>query len=150
MEQLKNKVSPKILVTVAVVVIAAMAFSGGLAVSQRNQKAASGPIQTQCDGTCVAVYDGYASPDTLAVKNGEFVQFNSADGKRHNLTIGGGDDTHHSANVVEEFTSGDFEGDEGWRVQFKKDGAYSFKDKYNSGTRINVIVYTEGKDYRIN
>lgn len=149
MKGITRRLSPTVLIVIAGIVIAAAAFGGGLALSSRNSDKQAGPIQTNCDGTCVALYAESALPDAVAVVNGSFVQFNSADGKRHNLSIGG-DDTHHTAQTVEEFTSGDFEADEAWRVQFKKDGTYSFKDKYNDSIRVNVIVYTEGKDYKLN
>lgn len=129
-----------------VTVIALIGFGGGLVLSSRNNDSARGPVQTQCDGTCVALYSGRSDPEVITITSGSFVQFNVADGKKHSLSIGE-DSGHHTEK--EQFSSGDFEGKEAWRVQFKKDGAYQFSDKYFPETKINVVVYTEGKDYKI-
>ncbi len=91
-----------------------------------------------CDGYCVALESGKANPDTLTVKVGESVQFNSADGKTHSLSLGKGGDAHEHNGP---FSSGEFKADEAWRVQFKEPGTYYFHDHYNPGTNILVVVY---------
>lgn len=104
-------------------------------------------IQTQCDGTCVALYADKADPEVLTVTKDSFVQFNSADGQKYNLTTGGDNGVHHDR--FDQYNSGDFKAGEAWRVQFKQDGAYSFKDIYHPKIKLNVVVYTPGKDYKI-
>ena len=138
--------TPKSIILLGVGVLV-LAFAVGYTLSRSSSPVAKGPIQTKCDGTCVAVYNDKADPDVLTVTAGSYVQFNAADGQMHNLSIGGDDNAHHED--IEVYSSGDFKGDEAWRVQFKKDGAYTFKDKYHPKVSINVVVYTPGKDYRI-
>lgn len=101
---------------------------------------------TNCAGICVALGPKVASPDTVTVAKGDFVQFNSADGKTHSLSLGkGGEEHSHNG----KFNSGDFKGDEAWRVQFNEDGSFFFHDHYNPKVNVLVVVYTPGKDYKI-
>ena len=102
--------------------------------------------QSTCQGTCVDLYEDKASPDTLAVSVGSFVQFNSKDGKTHDLSLGGGGNEHQHKG---KFQSGEFKGDEGWRVQFKEEGTYTFHDHYNPKVNVVLVVYTPGKDYKV-
>jgi len=132
---------------VATGLVAILISFGGFYALAQNRNSSNGPIQKNCgDAVCVSVYDEYADPDVLTITAGSYVQFNAADGQKHNLSIGGDSDHHAEA---DQFSSGDFEGDEAWRVQFKQDGAYSFRDKYNPKVKINVVIYTEGKDYKL-
>lgn len=102
--------------------------------------------QTRCAGVCVALREDKAEPDTLTVKKGSFVQFNSADGKTHSLSRGKGGKTHsHSG----KFTSGEFKADEAWRVQFKEEGSFFFHDHFNPKINVLVVVYKPGKDYKV-
>lgn len=99
-----------------------------------------------CDGICVALTKDGIQPDTLAVKVGQYVQFNTADGEQHNLGIGGGEDGDHVAHEAEhehvgDFTSGDFGANEAWRVQFKEAGTYKFHDHYHPKLNILIVVY---------
>lgn len=102
---------------------------------------------TSCQGTCVYLEKDGMKPDELAVKVGEFVQFNSADGERHNLAEGDGAENHEGADKVDHhdhvggFVSGEFAADEAWRVQFNKAGTYRLHDHYNANQRILVVVY---------
>lgn len=130
-----------------VVLVALVSFGVAYAIGSRNNKQASGPIQTQCGGTCVALYDEQADPEVVTIATGSYVQFNSADGQKHSLSIGGAGTTHHGN--VAAYSSVDFKGDEAWRVQFKQDGTYTFKDAYHPKVSINVVVYTPGKDYKV-
>ncbi len=122
------------------VVTAVVSFGVGFALSGNK------PDQTDCKGTCVALYENKAHPDTLAVKTGSFVQFNSNDGKTHSLSLGKGGEAHSHTGT---FSSGDFESNEAWRVQFKKEGTYAFHDHYNPKINVLIVVYTPGKDYKI-
>ncbi len=152
MEDVKrHKFTPKhlFIILTLTLIISGLSFAGGLALSMRHNQKVSDSTQVTCDEVCVSLYSDRASPDTVTVNSGEFIRFNSADGEKHNLTLGS-DDKHHSTSAIDEYSSGDFNGDEAWRVQFKEDGTYSFKDKYNDSIRVNVIVYTKDKDYKIN
>ena len=100
-----------------------------------------------CEGTCVSLFGKTASPDTFAVTVGTYVTFNSADGKSHELTLG--DAGSHSHSNPGSYESGVFNSDESFKLQFKEEGTYTFTDKMNPETTIVVIVYTEGKDYKV-
>lgn len=121
----------------------AVGFTGVQAVSNSNNRNVS-----DCRGICVALTPEGMEPHELAVKVGEFVQFNSADGKQHNISPGeGSGDSHehephnathkHSGN----YTSGDFGADEAWRVQFNQPGTYQLHDHYNPKLNILIVVY---------
>jgi len=102
------------------------------------------PAATQCQGICVALREDGMYPNELAVKRGELVQFNSADGQSHNISEGDGahgDD--HAHEHVGDYLSGEFGPDEAWRVQFNKAGTYKLHDHYNPKQSILVVVYEE-------
>lgn len=104
------------------------------------------PAQAACDGTCVALRADAAVPDTITVKTGEYVQFNSADGRPHSLSLGlGGKEHNHKG----PFSSGEFQADEAWRVQFKEAGTYTFHDHLNPNINVLVVAYEEGADRTI-
>lgn len=127
-------------------------LSGLIAFGAVSAFSGSKASQASCEGICVALTPEGMRPDELAVKVGEFVQFNSADGKRHNISLGEGaggtEDSGHAAHEGKHehtsgYTSGDFEADEAWRVQFKEPGTYYLHDHYNPELNILVIVYEE-------
>lgn len=99
-----------------------------------------------CEGTCIALKKEGASPATVAVPVGGFVQFNSADGASHSLSIGSGG---HDHNHTGKFSSGTFKADEAWRVQFKDEGTFKFHDHLNPKINVLIIVYTPGKEYKV-
>jgi plastocyanin len=98
-----------------------------------------------CSGICVAIEADGISPDELAVKIGEFVQFNSADGKSHELTTAtdnnAGDHSNIHGGSKTTVASGIFGADEAWRVQFKQAGTYRLRDTKNANQEILVVVY---------
>ncbi len=137
-----------LLVLVAVVSIGA----GFLGINSltKNSKA----VANDCQGLCVSISPEGMQPNELAVKTGEFVQFNSADGKTHNLAFGGGTSSSvHEGNETDgnghdashdhdsSYSSGDFGADEAWRVQFKNAGTFRFHDHYNPDLEILIVVY---------
>lgn len=144
-----------------VVVFAAMIGFAGVRIMQPgNANAAS------CTGTCVEITAEGMNPDTLAVKVGDFVQFNTADGQMHNISLGAGAGAHveedqekghhegketkgyvaHGAphEHVGDYSSGDFGSGEAWKVQFKKAGTFRLHDHYNPNLEILVVVYEPG------
>lgn len=128
---------------VLVVAIAAVVSFGIVYALKNNQKTAS---QTRCVGTCVALRENKAEPDTIVVKTGSFVQFNSADGKTHDLSLGSGGKSHEHKGKLQ---SGDFGAGEAWRVQFNDEGSFTFHDHLNPKINVVVVVYTPGKDRTI-
>lgn len=106
-----------------------------------------GRSQVKCEvAACISLKENAADPNIVSVANGSFVQFNSSDGKKHNISLAHSGAQHDDP---QRYESGDFGADEAWKVQFKKDGAYSFRDKYNDNITVSVVVSTPGKDYKI-
>lgn len=103
--------------------------------------------QAECDGAiCVALGKDGAKPNEISVPLGGFVQFNSADGKKHQMSIGsGGHDHSHQTS----FNSPTIGADEGWRVQFNNPGSFYMHDHTNPDINVLIVVYEPGKDYRI-
>lgn len=85
-----------------------------------------------------------ALPDAMAVKLGEFVQFDEKDGKFHSIAQGGGDEFNQT-HSHEEFglESGKFGPGEAYRISFSRTGTFHFHDHYNSKIFVTVIVYRE-------
>ena len=119
-------------------------FGTFYALSANNKTSLSS--QKNCADICVALYEDKALPSTIAVTVGSYVQFNSADGKSHNLSIGQGGLEHEHTG---KFYSGEFKADEAWRVQFKEEGSFYFHDHFNPKISILVVVYTQNKQYKV-
>lgn len=135
-----------IVITFAVVGLVSFGLFYGYGNMKSDTVASAQPASCPEPETCIALQGRTASPDIVTVKAGSFVQFVSADGSKHNIAL------EHAAVQHEdhsEYESGEFGGDEAWRVQFKKDGAYTFRDKHHPGLKVSVIVYTPGKDYKV-
>lgn len=81
---------------------------------------------------------GRANPDTITVPLGKTVQFNSKDGKEHNISVGGGGEEHEHTGS---FHSGVFGKNEAWRATFNKPGTYIFHDHNNPHINILIVVY---------
>lgn len=111
-------------------------------------------IITNCNSICVDLMSDGMVPNSLSVKVGETVQFNSKDGKSHNIGLGEGqgvpadehDNIEHNHEHLGSYESGDFKSDEAWRVTFKKVGTYKFHDHYNPKLNILVVVYDSKND----
>lgn len=146
MNPLKKLRSNQTVVLVALVLVAGIVGFGAtyLLASRNKNEVAS---QVNCTGTCVNLLGSKASPDTLAVTVGSYVTFNSADGQSHELTLG--DPSKHGHADAGSFESGVFKSDESFKVQFKQEGTYRFTDKLHQETTIIIVVYTEGKEYKI-
>lgn len=141
---------PKILTknVVLLPLIGLVAIGVGFAsVSALNK---SYPTGKGCTGICVMLSPSGMEPNELAVRAGEYVQFNSADGKKHNISLGegagGAEDQDHSPHGGKHehaagLSSGDIAPDEAWRVQFKEPGTYSLHDHYDPKLNILVVVY---------
>jgi plastocyanin len=125
-----------------IAIIAAVIGFAGVRTFGNGNVAASG-----CDvDVCVLLTAEGAKPDIIALKAGGFVQFNSADGKKHSLSLGSGGSEHSHSGP---FSSGNFDGDEAWKVQFKEKGTFQFHDHYNPELNVLVVVYEPGGDHTI-
>lgn len=112
----------------------------------------SGRPAAQQTSARILLYKDRASPDAIAVKVGETVEFISADGASHSLSLGGGTaglegggigHEGHGHQHLGDFSSGEFKSDEAWQVVFKKAGTYELHDHLHPGVRISVIAYGE-------
>ena len=143
MISIKKLMQHKAASLIAVLVIAGLlSFSVIYFVTAHKSKS----VTQDCSGTCVNLYEDKATPDTVAVTVGSYVQFNSKDGKTHDLSLGAGGTEHiHTG----KFQSGDFGAGEAWRVQFKDEGTFQFHDHLNPKISILVVVYTKDKQYKV-
>lgn len=134
----------------SVVVIAlAFAFTGFMIARQvaLDAKPKNAAQTSACAvAACVALKAEAADPDTLTIKVGDSVQFNSADGQSHSLSLGLGGEGHQHTGP---FSSGEFQADEAWRVQFNQPGTYKFHDHKNPKINILVVTYQPGAEHKI-
>ncbi len=90
----------------------------------------------------VALNSSGADPTDLLIKKGEYVEFDSKDGKIHDIASGVGDgDAEHHDHTATGVESGDFKADEGYLVQFNKIGSFYFHDHLHPALTISVAVY---------
>ena len=90
----------------------------------------------------VALTSSGAQPTDLLIKVGEYVEFDSKDGRIHDIASGVGDgDGENHAHSTTGIESGNFKPDEGYMVQFKAVGSYYFHDHLNPTVTISVAVY---------
>ncbi|MEO5498991.1 MAG: hypothetical protein ABIR46_00660 [Candidatus Saccharimonadales bacterium] len=141
MKAFKNSTKLQILAVVLVSLVGFGAVYGYTKYSNSNS-----PSQSSCKDTCVALGIDGAAPNSIAVALNSYVQFNSADGKSHNLSLGEGGEEHEHTG---KFNSGVFKADEGWRVQFKDEGTFIFHDHFNPKINVVVVVYEPGKEYKV-
>ena len=130
----------------AVQLIAVAILTGiiGFTIVTKFSAERSAVVSNMCHGICVNLTKDGINPDTLAVKIGEYVQFNSADGQEHDIGFGSGtNDARHETEHehIGQLESGNFKADEGWRVQFNTVGTYEFHDHYNPKQNILIVVY---------
>ena len=151
MKYLRKLARNQWVVMAAILILASgVGFTASFLASRSNAKNQSQAVPT-CKETCVNLLKDRASPDTLAVTVGSYVTFNSADGNSHQLYLG--EEKAGSAHTAHpdagSYDSGEFKSDESWRVQFKQEGTYIFSDKFNPKTNIIVVVYTPGKEHKV-
>lgn len=80
-------------------------------------------------------------PDTVLVGVGEFIQFNSRDGRSHNLAQGRGNNFGRDHDHEPGLESGVFGPDEAYRVQIKKPGTYFWHDHAHPELSATVVAY---------
>lgn len=130
-----------------------LAFGLSYGLTHAN-KSGDESVASACDGTCVALNKGVATPDSISVEVGTYVQFNNNEDETRNLSLGKADakedEAHgHSAATLGSFVSGDFKKGEAWRVQFKEKGTYKFYDRYNPELSVLVVAYVPGGEYKV-
>ena len=146
MKILNNIIKQRISLFIALSLLMTFVSFGGIYAITSNSGKNKPSHQAICKDTCVALHEDGASPDVITVVVGSYVQFNSADGKSHDLSLGEGGEEHvHTG----KFSSGEFKADEAWRVQLNEEGSFSFHDHLNPKISILVVVYTAGKQYKI-
>ena len=138
--------NPVVLMLLVFVIAGLLGFGVISAASAIHDRHSASNSNCATNVVCVNLYSDHASPDTVTVKNGQYVQFNSADGNTHDLSQGTGGEHHDH---IGHFESGEFKAGEAWKVKFEKDGAYDFHDHLNPKISMIVVVYTPGKDYKI-
>lgn len=132
------------------ITLAAMAFFAigiGYSVTTLTSSSRTHVSSKTCSSICVDIGPKGMIPTELAIKTGQYVQFNTADNQKHNLALGDGQDpasgnhdplTHDHIAGIE---SGEFGPGEAWKVQFKKAGTYLMHDHDHPTNRILVVVY---------
>lgn len=104
----------------------------------------------------VSLMSDHANPSVVSIKKGSSVQFDSKDNLTHNIGQGRGDDGSETADhtvshdpsgaevhehIAGTKESGDFGGDEAYKVQFDTIGTYYFHDHLHPKISIAVVVY---------
>lgn len=92
----------------------------------------------------VALTKDNKGPVDLVIKTGEYVQFNSKDGKEHQIVRGVATEEHGATSTGHEsskISSGVIKSDEGYLLQFNEVGKFEFHDNYNHHYTITIIVY---------
>ena len=81
------------------------------------------------------------TPDALSIHAGEYVQFNTSDGRLHEVGLGKGDEYGEDHDHVDpEFESAEFGSGDAYRVKFSKPGVYDFHDHAHPELFATVIV----------
>ncbi|CAN5662825.1 hypothetical protein BH23PAT2_BH23PAT2_06270 [soil metagenome] len=95
---------------------------------------------------CISLLPDGPSEDIVYITSGQNVQFNSADGRDHNLYLRASEHNGHADHAhdgVSEKESGVFGADEGWLASFDHTGTYVFEDSNDHDLTVTVIVYDE-------
>ena len=118
---------------------------GGLSMSTLAMAGSKRMVLVDSSGNTVhqvALMNDKMSPDSLTIPVGQTVQFNTADGLKHDIGFGAGGDHHQEDN---NYASGEFGVGESWRVTFKKVGSYQLHDHEHANMNILVVVYQPKK-----
>ncbi len=114
MKTFRGAVKKQMVTLVAVLLVASLVSFVAIYTLSAKYKHTQVSSKVNCKDTCVSLFEDKASPNTIAVGVGSYVQFNSKDGKTHDLSLGAGGEEHQHFG---KFQSGEFKGDEGWRVR---------------------------------
>ncbi len=100
----------------------------------------------ESDGTKVLIHHimitaEHMAPDALSIHVGEYVQFNTSDGRTHEVGLGKGDEYSEDHDHVDpEFESSEFGSGDAYRVKFSKPGVYDFHDHDHPELFATIIV----------
>ena len=95
----------------------------------------------------VLIKTNHLVPDALSIHIGEYVQFNTDDGRTHEIGLGGGEEySDDHAHVDPEFESTEFGGNDAYRVKFSTTGVYDFHDHLHPELFVTVIVSSSTKE----
>lgn len=137
--------------SIMVVGLFVAAIAGFLIATNANSTESQSRFVTKCDTgvVCVDLSESGASPPEIAVEVGNSVQFNAKGNSGTMFHLASKDEqgslhSDHGAEETEHISSGDFSGDEAWKVEFKEVGSYQFVDEYNLEIEILVVVYKPG------
>lgn len=142
----KQILGSKFLIPAIGILAVIVGLTASSAIFDKSQKTKA----VNCNGICVNIEADGMKPNELALKTGEFVQFNTADNRKHNIALENSEGTKLSENnqpsrdmnTESEYKSGEFGKDEAWRVQFKKPGTYRLYDRNYPENKILIVVYT--------
>lgn len=135
----------KIIVGVAIVIVAAIGFGVAFKLTPTKSATPATVSSTITDVTQVNLTATGASPDQVNVIVGKSIQFNSKDGKSHNLGLSDDSQHNHSTESDTAYKSGVFKADEAWKASFKTAGTYTFTDSLNPKISILVVAYVPSK-----
>ena len=87
-------------------------------------------------------------PSAIAITKGDYVEFDTKDGRTHEIGQGKGDDAVHQDagqyvhdHLIGGKQSGNFGPGEGYKVQFSQTGTYDFHDHLHPELSLTVVVY---------
>lgn len=95
----------------------------------------------------VALKKGIKEPIDLLISTGDYIQFNSKDGREHQIIQGASTKTEHGGDphVPSPLDSGVIKADEGYLLQFNNIGKFEFHDNYDHNITITIIAYDPNK-----
>lgn len=118
---------------------AVVGFAIAFAFVPNNKPSPSKPL-TNSDIQHVSLLTTGASPSEVYVKLGKSVEFDSKDGKSHNLQLAPPQHSHSTSNDTT-YRSGTFKADEAWKATFNEVDSYTFEDTLNPKVSILVVAY---------
>lgn len=142
---------PLLLLAVGFIVVVGAAFVITYELSSSSDKppvSSTSPLGTKENPHEVALTSDNQEPIDLVVKTGEYVQFNSKDGKEHQIVNGSSSEQHGATSTGHEgseLSTGIIKSDEGYLLQFNEVGKFDFHDNYNHHYTISVLVYDPSK-----
>lgn len=120
-------------------------FALGAFIASRTYANASAKADTSHS---VALTMSGIKPSAIAITKGDYVEFDTKDGRTHEIGQGKGDDEVHHASgqdvhdhLIGGKLSGNFGPGEGYKVRFSQTGTYDFHDHLHPELSLTVVVY---------
>ena len=120
-------------------------FALGAFIASRTSAKASAKSDSSHN---VALTMSGIQPSAIAITKGDYVEFDTKDGRAHEIGQGKGDDEVHHASgqdvhdhLIGGKQSGNFGPGEGYKVQFNQTGTYDFHDHLHPELSLTVVVY---------